>query len=373
MLTEKELHKNLYMLNGSFANTGYDWWWHSFTAINETTGKEKPFFIEYFIINPNVSPDKFVLGGDGKPSYFMINCGTWCKNKAQLHKYFNVNDIKIAKNKLLITGQDFMLSEERITGKVSITNPIKKELSDAGSMEWDIKLEKVIGYDVGYGTSPLFRDIKAFDMYWHAQGIKTLMNGYVIYNNEKYIVSPKSCFGYSDKNWGRDFTSPWVWLSSWDLVSQVSGKRLENSAFEVGGGRPRAFGITFKDKLLIDFYYEGKKYEFNFSKFWTLPRTKFDCYETDDKIIWNINTKNRRNRLFIHIECLKEDMLLINYEAPDGEQKFHRLFNGGNGIGYLELYKGNSLIDKIETGHVGCEYGKYHSEGDNYFKKGDEK
>ena len=367
-MKQKQLNKNLYMLNGSFAKTGYDWWWHSFTAINEKTNEEKPFYIEYFIINPKVSPSKYILGSEGKPSYLMINCGTWCKDKAQLHRFYNVNDIKIDKKILNITGEDFLLSEERIKGKVNVISPKKVELCDEGSMQWDITLDKQITYDVGYGTSKLFRDIKAFDMYWHAQGVKTLMDGYVIYNNEKYIVKKDSCFGYSDKNWGRDFTSPWVWLSSNDLVSDLTNNRLNNSAFEIGGGRPHAFGITFKNKLLIAFFYEGKKYEFNFSKFWTFPKIKFDCYETDEKIIWNVTAKKFSITFKVHIECVKKDMLLINYEAPNGEKKFHRLFNGGNGQGSVELYKHNKLIEKLTTKHVGCEYGKYHSEGDDYHK-----
>ncbi len=368
-MNKKELKKNLYMLNGSFAKKGYDWWWHSFTGVNEITKEEKPFYVEYFIINPKVSPSKYVLGSDGIPSYLMVNVGSWGKNKAQLHRYYNLDDITIKKNELHIEGKDFLLTENRIKGKVNVVNPSKKELCDEGSMEWDISLDKKITYDVGYGTSSLFRNIKAFDMYWHAQGIKTLMDGYVIYNNEKYLIKPDSCYGYSDKNWGRDFTSPWVWLSSWDLVSEITNKRLENSAFEVGGGRPRAFGITFKNKLLIEFYYEGKKYEFNFSKFWTFSKVKFNCYETDQQIVWFVEAKKGKYVFKVNITCEKEDMLLINYEAPNGEKKFHRLFNGGNGKGYIELYKKDKLIDRIKTSHVGCEYGKYHSEGDDYYNK----
>lgn len=367
-MKRKEQRKNLYKLTGNFAKNGYDWWWHSFTAIDEETKEEKAFYVEYFIINPKISPDKYVLGTDGKPSYLMVNCGTWCKSKAQLHRFYNLNDVKINKKKLEIMGEDFLLTEDHIKGKVNITHPEEKELCDAGHMEWDIHLEKQIEYDVGYGTSPLFCSLKAFDMYWHAQGIKTLMDGYVIYNDHKYIISKDTCYGYSDKNWGRDFTSPWIWLSSWDLTSRISGRRLEKSAFEIGGGRPRAFGITFKNKLLIDFVYEGKKYEFNFSKFWTFSKVNFDCQETEDRIIWDVTSKKFDYVLKAHIECNKEDMLLINYEAPDGERKFHRLFNGGNGQGTIELYKKRKLIDSLSTGHVGCEYGKYHSEGDDYYK-----
>lgn len=366
-MKKKELKKNLYMLDGSFAYRGYDWWWHSFTAINEITKEEKAFYVEYFIINPKASPSKVVLGSNGIPSYLMLNVGSWGKNKAQLHRFYPLNEVKIDKKKLHIEGEDFLLTEDHIKGKVNVINPPKEELCDEGKMEFDIKLDKKITYDVGYGTSPLLRKIKAFDMYWHAQGIKTLMEGYVIYNNEKYLVKKDSSFGYSDKNWGRDFTSPWVWLSSSDLVSEITHKRLENSAFEVGGGRPRAFGITFKNKLLIDFVYEGKKIEFNFSKFWTFSKVKFNCYETDETIHWFIEAKKGGYKFNVNITCKKEDMLLINYEAPNGEKKFHRLFNGGNGKGYVELYKNNKLIDRILTSHVGCEYGKYFVEGDNYY------
>lgn len=63
------------------------------------------------------------------------------------------------------------------------------------------------------------------------------------------------------------------------------------------------------------------------------------------------------------IHCLKKDMLLVNYEAPDGTKKHNRLWNGGNGWGTVRLYdkKGNSLVpvDDIRVTHAGCEYGEY--------------
>ena len=47
------------------------------------------------------------------------------------------------------------------------------------------------------------------------------------YNGEKFKVTPETCYGYSDKNWGRGFTSPWVWLSSCNITSNITGKKLE--------------------------------------------------------------------------------------------------------------------------------------------------
>ena len=83
-------------------------------------------------------------------------------------------------------------------------------------------------------------------MYWHAEGMKSYYTGKIILNGKSYTVSPETCYGYADKNWGRDFTSPWVWLSSNHLVSRKTGKQLMNSAFDIGGRPPedlfRPFG-----------------------------------------------------------------------------------------------------------------------------------
>ena len=132
-------------------------------------------------------------------------------------------------------------------------------------MQWDITVDKKVAFNVGYGAGYLFRKLKAFEMYWHAEGMKSLYSGTITANGEKYIVTNERSFGYADKNWGADFTSPWVWLSSCDLKSKLTGRQLQDSVFDIGGGRPKAFGIALNRKLLSDFWYEGKSYEFNFS------------------------------------------------------------------------------------------------------------
>lgn len=64
------------------------------------------------------------------------------------------------------------------------------------------------------------------------------------------------------------------------------------------------------------------------------------------------------------IRCFKEDMLNINYEAPNGTKRHQRLWNGGNGTGRIKLYKKRFLgkpvlIDDIDARNIGCEYGEY--------------
>lgn len=254
--------------------------------------------------------------------------------------------------------------DERTTyGSINILPEDEKAhpewMCQSGKMEWKLKIDKKIAFNVGYGASKILRKLQLFEMFWHSEGMKTNYSGEVIWNGEKYIITLERCFGYADKNWGKDFTSPWVWLSSNDLTSTITGKKLSNSVFNIGGGCPKIGLIKLKRKLLSAYWYEEKAYEFNFSKFWTFTRTKFNCKETDTQIIWYVEQKTWLNRMVTEICCEKKDMLLINYEAPNGKKLHNRLWNGGNGKCKVYLYRKGKLIDEVIAKHVGCEYEEY--------------
>ncbi|MBQ8822110.1 MAG: hypothetical protein IJZ82_05670 [Lachnospiraceae bacterium] len=366
-----DITRNECMLVGGQARCGYDWWWHSFTGHNEVTGEEKAFFIEFFLCNPALSKDAPVLGQlpenklhGVKPSYLMVKAGAWGKDARQLHRFFSWKEIQVKWNAPYnIVAKDCYVDEEQTYGQVAVSEEDSKSHSEymcqAGEMSWNLKMDKQVAFNVGYGASRLFRSLQAFEMFWHAEGMKTAFSGEVIWNGERYIVDPLTSYGYADKNWGKNFTSPWVWLSSNNLVSNITQKQLKDSVFDIGGGRPKIGPVALKRKLLSAFWYEGKTYEFNFSKFWTFTRTSFECKETDTQIIWHVEQKTWRNKMVTDITCEKEDMLLVNYEAPNGEKRHNRLWNGGNGKGTVRLYRDNKLVDEILAYNVGCEYGEY--------------
>lgn len=370
MFNKKSAKKNGYQLNGTLKRNGYDWWWHSFTAYNRKTHEEKPFYIEFFIMNPELCKNRVILGQSKEakekglqPTYLMVNVGSWGINKKQLHRFFPLKDVEIKKCPFSIKAGNCYLDEECTYGEVDIDEVKSAMMSDKGKMKWNLRIKKEIAWNVGYGTSSLFRFLKAFEMYWHAEGMKSLFEGEIEYDGEIYDVIPEKSYGYADKNWGRDFTSPWVWLSSNHIVRKETKEVLNNSAFDIGGGKPKVFGVSLPRKLLAGYYIEGKEIEMNFSKIFHPCDSWFKFMEEKDKVFWRVIQENRKYKIEVDISCLKKDMLFINYEAPSGLKLHNRLFNGGNGVGTLKIYekkkKQYKLIDELECFNVGCEYGEF--------------
>lgn len=371
MFSKHDISRDTCQLFGGQAKQGYDWWWHSLTAVHAETGEEKSFFFEYFLCNPAKGGEEPVLGQlpenkakGQQPSYIMVKAGCWGEDARQLHRFFGWKQTYVSmKEPYLVEAEDCYASEQQIKGSISITQEEAAAhpewMCDSGELSWNLKVDKKIAFNVGYGASKLLRKIQVFEMFWHAEGMKTAYTGEITLNGEKYLVTPERCYGYADKNWGKDFTSPWVWLSSNDLISEKTGKRLENSVFDIGGGCPKVGPVALPRQLLSAFYYEGKEYEFNFSKFWTFCRTRFHSEETDTHIIWHVEQRTWRNKMVVDITCPKQDMLLVNYEAPNGTKRHNRLWNGGTGTGTIKLFHNFRLVDTIHAGHIGCEYGEY--------------
>ena len=378
MFNHHDITRNACMLHGPLARRGYDWWWHSFTAQDAETGEDKPFFIEFFVCNPALAEDEPVLGqlpenraAGKKPSYLMVKAGAWGENACQLHRFFAWKNVRMHEGApYRIEAADCLACETALKGHISIAPEEAAAhpewMCGAGQMSWDLTVDKQIAFNVGYGAGKLLRSAEAFAMYWHAEGMKSAYSGSVAFNGKKYLVTPEKCCGYADKNWGRDFTTPWVWLSSCCLVSRRTGKRLSNSVFDIGGGRPKIYSLPLDRRLLGVFCYEGREYDFNFSHLRLMVKTQFSFEEHKDEVVWHVRQENIHAVMETEVHCLKKDMLLINYEAPDGSKRHNRLWNGGNGRGTVRLYEkqGNELVpvDEVEASHIGCEYGEYDHE-----------
>jgi hypothetical protein len=295
-----DITRDQFMLTGSLARLGYDWWWHSFTARHAQTGAERAFFVEFFACNPELGGPVplFGLAPDGtrdgrKPSYLMVKVGTWGQGAKQLHRFFGWDEVDMGTGApFYVAADDCIVCETDLVGRVRVTPEEAAAhpewMSDAGEIAFDLHVDKQIAFNVGYGASEPIRATEAFQMFWHAEGIKTAYSGELWLDGERYVVDPETCFGYADKNWGSDFTTPWVWLASSDVTSRLTGRRLEASALEIGGGRPKVGRLALDRKLLGEMVYEGEAYEFNCSKLWTGSQTHFACRETSTHIVWHV-------------------------------------------------------------------------------------
>lgn len=367
------MSKNGFRLNKKRSKSKYDWWWHSFVGRHSVTNELKPFFIEYYIINPGLWKGDIIWGqteenknAKKKPCYAMIKAGSWGEDKSQLHNFYSVCDFEASKNKLECIIAHNSLSETQLKGFVEVSEEERDEfperMSDAGSMKWDLSIDKIVSYDVGYGSSEIANKLNLFHMYWHVEGMKSKLSGEVIYNGEKYIVEPDTSYGYQDKNWGKDYTNPWIWLNCNNLYSSKNKKAVDAS-LDIGGGCPKVLGIPLKRRILTAFYYEGELMEFNFSKFWKFSKQSFHSTEDDKYIHWNVISENKGNKIEVDFKCEKSKMLLVNYENPKGEKLHNKLWNGGHAEGTIKFYRKKNnkfeLIDELIGNLGGCEYGEY--------------
>lgn len=359
--------RNGFMLKSGKDKDGYDWWWHSFTAEDDETGELEPFFIEYYVINPRSGNENPIFGqipgSSRRPSYAMIKAGKWGEMKAQINNFFGIAQFRADENRMNVQIGRHSASETSLKGSVELTeeeaNLHPEYMSDSGSMSWDLKVRKELSYSVGYGASRLFRLLNLFQMFWHVQGMKSLYSGTVIFKGRKYTVKEMTSHGYQDKNWGRDYTNPWVWLNCNNFQDHMGNKRTDAS-LDIGGGNPRILGFSLGAKLLGAFSYQGIMYEFNFS-YILFQKQKWKCSDDDENIFWEIDLSNRRHRLLVKFCCPKEKMLKINYENPAGRKNHNNLWNGGHASGTLELSdkkSGEKICSLIGT-LGGCEYGAY--------------
>lgn len=366
--------RNDFMLRDSLARRGYDWWWHSLVDKSRRTGAEQPFFIEYFVVNPELGGAEPVLGQlpanrarGAKPSYAMLKAGTWAPKAArQIHEFFEIQKLQVSSSPLSVRIGDATLSETRLDGAVSVTPEAAvahpEWMCDAGRLSWKLEAEKVLHYGVGFGASAPFRALNAFQMFWHVEGMLTRYRGTLELDGEEFTVEPETCCSYQDKNWGTDYTSPWVWLSCNRFRRRGESEVLRLTSLDVGGAQPVVFGHALPRRLLVAFFHEGTLHEFNFSKVWTRPDQKFDCRAEPDFVSWKIEAWNGTAKVVVDFKCPRESMLKVNYENPDGEKRHHDLWNGGHGKGTLDLYRrtarGFELVGAFDGEMAGCEYGE---------------
>lgn len=382
----KKINRNeRFMLRGSLRKNGFDRWRLVTNAISCVTGEEKTFFIEFYIVNPLLSPDECVMGFKNRcepspeelqyalagtesakniaqekyvsPSFLMIKAGCLSGRCVQINSYFPFSSIDFGSGEYILSVKDLservcMLSDDCSCGEVSVTEQelVRKPelLGNAGSMSWNLKFNKVISFRPDYRTS---------DICWSVNGGRTDFSGTIVLNEEEFIVNPRKSFGFCDKNWGRDFAVPYFHLSSSNLLSRISGKNLLSSCFALQG----IFGSKIDALISIeDHNYEfradsGKKYSVEYD-FTELPSDS-----ADRKLHWSVSVHNTKYVVDIDIFCFSSSLLVRDFECPEGGRSLMKILSGGKGTGEIRIYKyvkkNLELLEHAEIFDCLCEFG----------------
>ena len=88
----------------------------------------------------------------------MLKVGGWGKEAKQLHNFYSMKEFKCPDDKLDIkVGDQISLSEKHMKGFCKVTKDEAKNhpeyMSDSGEMKWDLEINKLITFNVGYGAS----------------------------------------------------------------------------------------------------------------------------------------------------------------------------------------------------------------------------
>ena len=359
--------RNVFMLKGALAKEGFDMWRHCFSGVSRQTGAVRSFGIGFVAYNPELGGDQVVFAENGeKPSYLTVKAIIMGEQGCSLSRYIPWNQVDVGEElDILVSAKDCFLSETRTMGQIEVSAAHRQEHTDIGRFTWDLKINKEIAFNLGYSTSGPARGANMVDAYWHTEGMKTSYEGTVTWNGETYDVKPEFSYGTADKVWGHELNSPWCFFSSNHLTSKKDGE-LKRSAFAFGGGAVKVGPMTMDETLIGGIDREGEKYEFNFSKFWTLTRTGTQKKETKQKFRWAIHQETPMTRVALKIECDKADMVVNEYDRPDGKGT-QSIWTGGNGRAELLLYRKKitlrnrwqwELVDTITAEDVRLQYGE---------------
>lgn len=374
-----------YKLTGLLRKNGFDRWRISACAISSVTGEECTFFIEFYIVNPALSPDKAVLGFKSRlpktdtdlqyalagtesektllteelvqPSFIMVKAGKLGKRGKQLNAYFPCSSLVTGTPEYIVKAGNgdadtCCIKTNATAGAISVSGADLLEcpelLGNSGSIAWNLH------YSIEDGFFPNFRSKQTN---WACFGARTSVAGVIMLDGEQFNVSKDRSYGYFDKNWGRSFTNPFLHLSSSNLVSNISGKKLLESCFAIQG--------EYNSRLCILTSIEGKKLEFHAGSH-KKYNTIYECTQMPEdedgiKLHWSVSMNNRGYVIDVDIICKAEQMFVRDYECPEGSRKVMKLIGGGSGTGEVKIYKrvrkDLELIEDVHVGNCLCEFG----------------
>lgn len=381
MASKKYSRFDNYLLKGGLRRNGFERTRYVFTGINKSTGIQKTFFIELYYVNPLVSPKEPVISQKNRienselslqyalnmaagseealvsanilPSYALVKAGIYGTSGKQLNSFNPAESLLFVKAEGAFKTGDCVFGRDAISGKIELSDDELLEhpelLCSTGTISWNIHFEKIIEAPPMYSSKSIF---------WMPGGAKTVFAGTIHVDGTEYSVVPRISSGYIDKSWGVEPANPFFHLSSSNLVSAISGKQVLKSCFAVEG--------EFDKRLSIFIDIEGKRIALCgkslFCKYSELHSwTEMPSDGDGEKLHWTLSIHRKKLVIDMDIYCRTSEMLVCDYEMPQGNKKVLKVLSGGTGFGEIKMFKKTGknleLLEHINVLDSLCEYG----------------
>lgn len=381
MSSKKYRRFDNYLLKGRLRRNGFERTRYVFTGINKASGIQRTFFIELYYVNPLVSPKEPVIAQKNRPvitdaslqyalsmvssmdtaedsqnvlpSYALVRAGIYGAKGKYLNSFNPSSSLAFVKSEGAFKTGDCVFGRDAISGKIELTDNDLLEhpefLCSPGAISWNLRFEKIIEAPPMYCGKSIF---------WMPGGAKTVFAGIVKVDGTEYSVVPRSSSGYIDKSWGEEPADPFFHLSSSNLVSAITGKPALKSCFSVEG--------EFDKRLSIFAEIEGKKIALGgkslFSKYTEVHSwTEMPADGDGEKLHWTLSVHRKKLVIDMDIYCRTVDMLVRDYEVPQGDRKVLKVLGGGTGFGEIKVFKKTGknleLLEHLNVLDSLCEYG----------------
>lgn len=361
--------------------SGINFWRFFFPGINQENKEECFFCLEFEVLNPNISENEMLfslsqkkilpedlqsalLGNSSilneqtntKSSYCSVRLLKLGKKSKQLCQFMSFKEVDFDFKNMEFKIGNKLFTDKSLSGFISIAN------------EDEIK-NKEIFCQQGYATWNLEYKIKESELKgyhndsyrWFPIGVKTDFVGKVNFDGEDFLVDTRTALGHIDRFFGNAYPTELIHIYCSNLISMISGKKLENSAFCIQGiFENRISLIGNLENIDISFFANKSQREYN---------CVFDCVEvpgienySERMLHWSFSLNDKQTIVDIDIFCRLTELNNRIIEKPEGNRNIISLLEGGTGFGEIKLYKKNKkAIEQIEHAKltkVICEFGK---------------
>jgi hypothetical protein len=394
MATKKINSFEQYLLKGKLRSEGFERWRYSFCANSKSTGAERRFFVEMYLVNPAVSPNVVVIaqktrlsmgasdasvqkaltggmsGYDSrfsgqeivvKPSYLLVKAGVYGEDGKQINKFISSAKLNYTKATAAIKTDDCLFSADTLIGTVEVSEGDLRSkpemLCNPGSMSWELKYENVVEGKNLYGSS---------SNSWIPLGYKSRFVGSLTFDGEEYSVTPEKSFGYVDKSWGESLSNPYYHISTSRLTSIITGKALPSSYIAIDG----EFGKKKELNGVIEI--EGRTFKVGgflngIGMVETHHCSQVPSNEDGEKLHWSVSLEKGEYVVDLDVYCRAAEMFVRDYEVPQGKRTLMKVLGGGSGTGEVRIFKkigkNLELLEHANLYDTICEFGELDSVG----------